>query len=354
VNPTIQRARVALAVAALGAAACAHRPCKDVQLPAPALTEPWEATQHRDHPLVGHVYDVRNARWVDAAALDAAASGAHFLLLGETHDNPDHHRLQARLVRAATASGRKPALAFEMLDTGQQREVDEALARPGASADALAAAVGWAKSGWPDFAMYRPVFTAGLDAGLPVFAANLPRKVVRGLVESGRSALPPALDQSLAREEPLAPAVVETLRKEMAESHCGKLPEELFDPLVLAQRARDAEMARRMIEADRGDGAILVAGAGHVRTDRGVPALLARDAPGRRVVSVAFLEVSPDRCSPEAYAADLATERAPFDFLVFTPAAAREDPCAHMKARVHPKPPAPKPAPANPTADARP
>jgi uncharacterized iron-regulated protein len=335
------------ALAATLVAACASRPpCPDAHLPAATLSGPWTSAVGRDHPLVGHVYEVRSGRYVDLGALEAALAGAHFVLLGETHDNADHHRLQAQLVRAVTASGRRPALAFEMLDTAQQPAVDAAVAKPGHSPETISEAVSWAKSGWPSFDLYRPVFAAGLEADLPIAAANLPRKVVRQVVESGESALPPELRERLSREPPLAPAERDALRREMGESHCGKLPEEMFDPLVLAQRARDVAMAERLFRADTGQGAILIAGAGHVRTDRGVPAHLARDAQARPSVSVAFVEARAERCSPAGYTEDLGVAALPFDYVVFTPGAEREDPCKAMKVRPHP---APRTAPPPPT-----
>jgi uncharacterized iron-regulated protein len=341
----------AAALAATLLAACASRPpCPGAHLPPPALAGPWTSAVGRDHPLVGHVYEVRSGRFVDLAALEAAVVGAHFVLLGETHDNADHHRLQARLVRAAVANGRRPALALEMLDSGQQAAVDAALAGPRRSADAVAEAVSWSKSGWPSFDIYRPIFAAGIEASLPIVAANLPRKLVRQVVESGDSVLPRELRDRLAREPPLAPAEREALRKEMGESHCGKLPEEMFDPLILAQRARDAEMAERLVRADTGQGAILIAGGGHVRTDRGVPAQLARDPQARPTVSVAFIEARAERCSPAGYAEDLAVGALPFDYVVFTPGAQREDPCKAMKVRTHPPPHAAPPPPTPPQA----
>ena len=312
--------------AALLAAACAHAPPANAGRPPPALPGPWESPRYRDHPLAGRILDVRSGRFLDPTALESAAAAAPFLLLGETHDNADHHRLQAWLLRAA-AAGRRPALAFEMLDASQQPAVD-AVRAEGGDADAIARAVAWERSGWPPFAMYRPLFAEGLERGLAIVAANLPRTLVRAVVKEGRAALPEPLLRSLARDEPLAPAVEEGLRQEMAEVHCGRLPPELLDPLVLAQRARDAEMARRLLAADRGSGAVLIAGAGHVRRDRGVPALLGRDAPGRASLAVAFVEVSPSRRAPGDYAGDYSAPSLPFDVVVFTPAAERADPCA--------------------------
>jgi hypothetical protein len=79
---------------------------------------------------------------------------------------------------------------------------------------------------------------------------------------------------------------------------------------------------------------VLIAGKGHARDDRGVPAALAKDAPGRKVVAVAFVEVDDDKTDPSSYREDGLEGRAPFDFLVFTPRTSREDPCEALRARM--------------------
>lgn len=324
---------------AFAATACASNGASARGAPGP---HGWVATEHRDHPLVGRIWDVRAASFVDERALDAAVAGADFVLLGEIHDNPDHHLWQARLVRSIVASGRRPVLAFEMLDTSQQPAVDAALAAPDRSADGLARAVDWEHGGWPEFSMYRPVFAAGVDGGLPIVAANFPRRQMSAIVKQGPDALTPAVRALLDRAGPPSPDEARALREEMRESHCGELPDAMLEPLVLAQRARDAQMADRLLASgDRG--AILVTGGGHARTDRGVPAYLAREAPGKTVVSVGLLEVSPDAKQPQDYAEAYGTGRLPFDYVLFTPGAAREDPCEQLRERMKmhkPPPPA--------------
>jgi uncharacterized iron-regulated protein len=320
-----------LVLLAVAAAACAPR--VDPRLVAqPIEGRTWVSALHRDHPLVGRIWDARRGAFVDEGALAAALAEGDFVLLGEVHDNADHHLLQARLVRAITAAGRRPALAFEMLATDQQPAVDGALARAPSEPDALAKAVGWKESGWPDFALYRPIFAAGLEAGLPVVAANLPRAQAKAIVGKGEAAIDPALRARLARDEPLPAEVREALRGEMRESHCGALPEPLLDPLILAQRARDAQMALRLEETGAGRGAILVTGNGHVRTDRGVPALLAQEAPGRKIVAVALVEVEPEVKAPGPRGA-YGESGVPADFVVFTPGAERDDPCEGLVER---------------------
>jgi uncharacterized iron-regulated protein len=317
------------------AAALACGPRADPRLVAQPIAErTWVSPLHRDHPLVGRIWEPRAARYVDEGALSAAVAGADFVLLGEVHDNVDHHLLQARLVRAVLASGRRPALAFEMLTEDQQPLVDAALARAPKDPNAVAKAVDWKHSRWPEFAVYRPIFAAGLEAGLPIVAANLPRAEVKAIVSKGKEALDEDLRARLARDEPLPEPVLAALREEMRESHCGELPEPMLDPLVLAQRARDAQMAARLATAGDGRGGILITGKGHVRTDRGVPAALSKDAPGRAVVAVAFVEVDPEQREPTGYGEEEGTKGTlPYDFVVFTPGAEREDPCEGMRER---------------------
>jgi len=320
-------AAVALAAAVL---ACTPKPSKLVGQPVSGARD-WITSGQRDHPLVGRIWDVRGARFVDEDALVAAIGGADFVMLGEVHDNPDHHLLQARLVRAMGAAGRRPALAFEMLDLEDQAQVDASLAAAPRDADALGRAVRWDESGWYRFETYRPIFVEALAAGMPVVAANLPSVAAKEAVTKGPEALPETTRAILAEEEPLPPAVVASLRSEMRASHCDvPLPEPFLDRLALAQRARDAHMASRLLEAGSG-GAVLVAGDGHARRDRGVPMTLARRAPERSVVSVGILEVSKARASPAEYGADYGGDALPFDFAVFTPIAEREDPCEALR-----------------------
>jgi uncharacterized iron-regulated protein len=332
------------AALALLAAGCARDRAALVQEPL-APSRHWVSSLNRDHPLAGKIWDVAGRRFVDEAALGAALAQADFVLLGETHDNPDHHLLQARLVRALAAAGRRPTVAFEMLSTEQQPAIDAAVAANPRSADALGKALDWDKGGWPPFAMYQPIFAAALESGLPIAGANLPRKQIREVVKRGLEALPEEVRARIGRQGPLASDVALAMRDEMRESHCGELPEDLLDPMVLGQRARDAQMAESLARVGRPAGAVLVTGAEHARTDRGVASYLTPDAGGRRIAAVVFREVSAEGLEPAAYAPP-GTKALPYDYVVFTPATDRSDPCEDF--RKHRKAPPKHTAPSAP------
>jgi uncharacterized iron-regulated protein len=90
-------------------------------------------------------------------------------------------------------------------------------------------------------------------------------------------------------------------------------------------------MAEALVRGGQRDGALLIAGAGHVRTDRGVPFHLGRRVPDASLVSLAFLEVDAEAKAPAEYAARF-EGTLPFDYVWFTPRIDDTDPCARLRA----------------------
>src|SRR5512138_2205182 len=123
------RARLAAPALLALAAGCATQRVDPRLVLQPIAGRTWVSTLHKNHPLVGKIWEGRAGRFVDEQALQDALGAADLALLGETHDNPDHHLLQARLIRAIVGSGKRPALALEMLTSELQPDVDAAQTR---------------------------------------------------------------------------------------------------------------------------------------------------------------------------------------------------------------------------------
>ena len=293
--------------------------------PAPtAYGAPWATSLLADHPLVGRIWQPSTKAFVKRETLEHQAARARFVLLGDKHDNPDHHRLQLEMLTAATnqRSGRMPALVLEMLELGAQPAVDQFRAGASNSADAFADAVGWHKQAW-DWSMYRGIIAKGLQLDMPIVAANLPRDQARQIVKQGAAA--PALEGLTLPE--LTAAQLAELEQELRDSHCGMMPERMLPGMVLVQRARDAIMAKQLRSGRHG--AVLIAGAGHVRTDRGVGALLGE--PAEDVLTMAWLEVRQGIEDPAKYFTDGSGQQAPFDYLWFTPRLDDKDHCEELR-----------------------
>lgn len=246
------------------------------------------------------------------------------LLLGEVHDNPQHHAERLRVFQALLASGARPVLALEQLDREHQAALDQLLAatpRPSAEQLIAAAAPGGGQgSGW-NWDFYRPFIEAALQAGLPIVAANVGREEARRVMREGLAA---------HGFEPAVPADVQAvLVQDIVASHCGMVDETIAARMVLAQVARDQFMARVLARhAQRG--VVLLAGNGHVRTDVGAPRWLAPELRARSQ-AIGWLESSAD-------AGAAAAEARPYDEVRSTPPHPRPDPCEGMRKQIPARP----------------
>ncbi|HEY2735212.1 MAG TPA: ChaN family lipoprotein, partial [Polyangiales bacterium] len=252
--------------------------------------------------------------FVALSVLSDALARSDLVVLGETHDNRDHHQLEAKLMALFADAHGKVSVGFEMLDAKQ----GDALARiPARSADELARRVDWQHSGWPDFAIYRVLFERVFEKGATIIAASPDPKMVR----ASMSGLDAAEARALHLDLPLPPAQAAAQYAEIRASHCGQAPDEMIAPMQRAQSFKDAFMARAVLSAQ--GPALLVAGRGHARIDRGVPLFWQRA--GLPSLSIAFVEVEDDVRRLSAY------DVAAFDFVVFTPRVSDEDPCARFR-----------------------
>jgi uncharacterized iron-regulated protein len=265
--------------------------------------------------LVGRVYDVAEQRFVAPAALEKALARASLVVLGETHDNRDHHALEAQLLQKFAATHPGARVGFEMLDADQA----VLLARPPApaNADELAERVAWAKSGWPEFALYRPVFERALAAHLPIVAAHPAAASVRASLH----AIAADEAQALHLDLPLPAAQQAAQQAEIRDAHCGHAPAAMVSAMQRAQSFKDAFMARALLRA--GLPALLVTGRGHARKDRGVPLFWLRS--GRASLSIGLVDVADAALAPRDY------DVGAFDLVVFTPRVSDEDPCQRFR-----------------------
>ncbi|MDY6980676.1 MAG: ChaN family lipoprotein [Pseudomonadota bacterium] len=263
------------------------------------------------HPLNGKIRDVTQQRFIDRVALTRQLQGVEYLLLGEKHDNPEHHRHQAWFLEQLARYHDRVSVAFEMIDQQQGEALRE---RRFDSADELIRLLDQHPNGWKYTTYYRDLFVTAIDNNFAIRAANMNRRHLREVIRSDER-IDPAY-QRLLDTTPWSNAQNTALKHNIEESHCNMLDTQTVDMMVRAQRLRDAVMARAMLSSEQ-PVRVLIAGNGHVRNDRGVPVYL---DPGSAILSVGFIEVDPERQRSEEYSL-------PFDIAWFTSPVEREAPC---------------------------
>lgn len=249
--------------------------------------------------LAGCAHDNPNAR-------------PNVLLLGETHDNGEGHRMRVDALRLRINEGWRPAIAMEQFDREQQPALDAAM-RECRDADCVVSRVATGKSGWK-WAFYKPVISLALTNGLPLLAANLSRADAGKVISGGfESVLAADVRARHGLDAALPAGVLAAQVDEVRTGHCDMLPADMLEPMARAQIARDVVMAET-VRPHVARGVVLIAGNGHVRRDIAVPYWLR--AQGVSNWSIGYLE-------QRAAVGEFDAQRA-------IPAIRRPDPCASL------------------------
>jgi uncharacterized iron-regulated protein len=304
-------------------AACSTNQHKPVD-----TNKPFQLIQ-QDHPLVGKIWDVNQEQYIGKEQLLDAVFSSDYVMLGETHDNIKHHEDHGWIIRELSKKKPNIAVAFEMVTEEQANTINstENLTTE-KTLDILEAA----KIGWEYKKYYGPVFASVVEAKLKIYPADLDRPTMMKVVREGQENAPEDL-QALLEEKQLSEEDREALRKEIEGTHCGMINEDMTKAMMLGQRVRDAAIGNNLyrVKTSGVDAAVLVSGSGHIRKDRGAPMYLSGQDKSASILTIAWLEVSEEASDPKEYAKPWGRETLPFDYVVFTPAADRPDPCEEMK-----------------------
>jgi len=279
----------------------------------------------------------------EPASLDdivRATADVDAVLVGETHTDPVGHWIQAELLRRALASARvgaesgalRPvALSMEMFERDVQGIVDEYLQGLITEDQFKDNARSWE---YYD-ADYRPMVEMAREAGIPVIAANAPRRYANRVTRLGRDALydlpprarsvlpplpyPPPTDTyreewlALMREMPMErvcePPTTETVEEDHAvvEPHAVEQPDRpaeesphaappshmasFMENGLQAQALWDASMAYAIttfLEVQPGALVLHMVGSFHVENHTGIPEQVQHYRPGTRSLVVSM------------------------------------------------------------------
>lgn len=266
------------------------------------------ASEGRDHADLGVILDLRSGERITPQRLVERLARASRVVVGEQHDNPDHHALQLWLSRELAAQRPQGSVLLEMLSPSQQTRVDQVRGETRAGRPPLDAirALAW-QPGW-DWAMYGALVRYQLRQPYPLLAANLDREEIMRIYQQR-----PALQGQAST----AAAVQQRLQRDIRESHCGLLPESQVPAMLAVQQQRDRRMAEALLAAPRPS--LLLAGAFHARKDLGVPLHLADLGAGQGNAVLMLAEVGRQVDASMA------------DYVWFTAAQPEQDHCAKLR-----------------------
>lgn len=270
----------------------------------------YSAIEYADNELTGQFWSPAEQQLVSWNEVINRLPSDGWLLLGEQHDHPDHHRIQALFIQFLAEQGELGTVAMEMIATDQQRAVDTVFR---SDAEPTAEALNW-QSGWP---------WEHYQAQVRVALLNAERVVAGDLSDSQKAAVRAEPEQIEAYND----EHTQYLAQLIVDSHCGMFGPEQALPAVSMQIARDQFMASQLAQyAVDGKTGVFIAGSGHVRADYGVPLWLPEDLP---VLSIIIQAVG-ESTDPNDYLSQRFAQHSPADLVLFVPALPYRDYCAEL------------------------
>jgi uncharacterized iron-regulated protein len=209
------------------------------------------------------------------------------VLLGETHEDAEHHRWQLHTIAGLHALRHRLVLGFEMFPRRVQPVLNDWVAGRLDEATFLQRSE-WSRVWGFDFHLYLPIFQFARMHRIPMLALNVERQLVTRVGDEGWAAIPVTEREGVSDPAPPSETYVVRLHGSyldhqppgghQAVSRKPPSEEDLKDPkfrrFVEAMQLWDRAMAQRIVEAARGQDAPLVVaimGSGHVRNGDGVP-----------------------------------------------------------------------------------
>jgi uncharacterized iron-regulated protein len=247
---------------------------------------------------------------IAAQEILARAARAQVVLLGESHDDADHHRWELQTVSALAALHPKLVLGFEMFPRRVQAALDRWVEGELSEAEFLKAS-DWSQVWGYDAAFYLPLFHFARLNHAPMVALNVERDLVRAVGAQGLAAVGPERREGVSNPAAAGNAYLARLFDAYAQ-HPDKKTSAVartdaeFRRFVDAQLLWDRAMAQALATAAaRNPDALVIGvmGSRHIAHGDGVPHQL--ESLGiQRVVSLLPWDTGTD-CSD--FSADLAT-----------------------------------------------
>jgi uncharacterized iron-regulated protein len=200
------------------------------------------AVEAQAHTIITRMSDRQN---ISMSELAAIAGNSDLVLIGESHDNKDHHDMELDVIRSLFARKLQLAIGLEMIQADYQRELDEWTA--GRMSEAMMQAL-FTENWSPDWHMYRDIFIFARDNRIPMVALNVPIEIVRKVYLHGFRSLTPEERKDLPEgtscdlSNPQIAILRNSFRGVANHANAGKM----FNYFCEAQTVRNSGMAINM------------------------------------------------------------------------------------------------------------
>jgi len=239
---------------------------------------------------VDQIFDAELNQHIDSSKFFARLAEKRVVMVGESHTNAEHHRIQLEVIKGLTEAGKKVCLALEMFNPTQNQALDDFIEGKYAVTDFMDS-TRWFDSWGYNYRMYQPIFEYTRAHKIKIFGVNTKREYASLVGKKGV--------QGLSPEEMLEIPAIDTTNNEhrfLIKAYftgSDALTPELFSTKYQAQCLWDAAMAEGAIKAARENPeavVVVLAGSGHVAYNLGIGKVIHKRS-GLPLASVIAIDV---------------------------------------------------------------
>jgi len=234
----------------------------------------------------------KDNRQIENSDIIKTLSNTSVVLIGEDHENPEHHRMQLHTMTQLYAQQPNMALGFESFPRSTQKSLDQWV-NGELSEDDFIKAVRWDEVWRFNKDYYLPMFHFARMNKIPMIALNVERKLVSTVSNKGWDNVDESMREGVSKPKPasknymhvLAEVFAQHMPKHAHESESGQAQEvseedlnaiienPSFQKFMQGQLVWDRAMAEaiaKSLKEEKVSLVVSVMGAGHVMGDYGV------------------------------------------------------------------------------------
>lgn len=223
-----------------------------------------------------HLFDLAQQSVVSHEEAVQRLGLARIVLVGEHHNNADHHQAQLEVIQSLFKSGRKVAVGMEMFRRQSQASLDQWVGGQISEAQFMPIYLENWNYGWD---LYGPIFKYAREKQIPMVGLNVSRKITGQVAYHGFASLD---EDQRGLLEGITCNVTQQyrdfIRKAYGAHGHGKMN---FNRFCEAQLVWDTAMAKHAVdylERHPDDVMVVIAGSGHARK-LGIPTQLEKITP---------------------------------------------------------------------------
>lgn len=220
---------------------------------------------------------------------------ANVVYLGETHDSPEDHENQLKIIQQLYQGNRKIAIALEMFQRPYQGVINQYLAGKITEQELVEQSEYEKRWGFP-WEYYAPIMRFAQEKQLSVLALNTPSEITRKVARKGLNSLTPSeraqippLSEIRTDNQQYRQMALAAFQNHQAAGHGNSgNASRFFEAQVLWDETM-AESIAKFIRANPDYQVVVLAGQGHIIYGYGIPSRVARRLQDKKVTQRSVL-----------------------------------------------------------------